>query len=195
MEASPQKIRWTYSEYARLPDSGTTRQEVIADELVVTPAPSLHHQRIAARLTAWLFAFVEREELGEVFPAPVDVLFGEGDYVEPDLVFVRRERAGQVLSDRGVEGAPDLVVEILSPASEARDRGIKLDRYRLFGVGEYWIVDPEREAVEVWALGEGATDPVRHAGDDGLRWRPAGASGVLVVRLPELFERPAAGGA
>lgn len=193
MEASPQKIRWTYAEFARLPDSGTTRYEIIADELVVTPAPSLHHQRIAGRLIARLFAFVEREALGEVFPAPTDVLFGEGDYMEPDLVFVRRERGGQVLSDRGVEGAPDLVVEIVSPASEARDRGIKLDRYRLFGVGEYWIVDPEREAVEVWALGDGATEPVRYAGDDELRWLPPGAEDALVIALPELFERPSSG--
>ncbi len=122
------------------------------------------------------------------------MLFGEGDYVEPDLVFVRRERGGQVLSDRGVEGAPDLVVEIVSPASEARDRGIKLDRYRLFGVGGYWIVDPEREAVEVWALGDGAAESVRYGGDERLRWKPPGAEDALVIALAELFEQPAASG-
>ncbi|MGD2069848.1 MAG: Uma2 family endonuclease [Gemmatimonadota bacterium] len=189
MATNPQRPRWTYSEFARLPDTGSTRQEIIADQLVVTPAPSLHHQRIAGRLFARLFEFVERQELGEVFPAPLDVLFGEGDYMEPDIVFVRKERAGHVLTDRGVEGPPDLVVEILSPATEARDRGIKLDRYRLFGVGEYWIVDPGERAIEVWDLKDGATEPVHYAGDDRLRWVPAGASGPLTIPLPELFER------
>lgn len=189
MEANPQRARWTYSEFARLPDSGSARHEVIADQLVVTPAPSLHHQRIAGRLFARLFEFVERQELGEVFPAPLDVLFGEGDYMEPDIVFVREERAGQVLTDRGVEGAPDLVVEILSPATEARDRGIKLDRYRRFGVGEYWIVDPGEQAIEVWDLKDGATEAVQYARDGRLPWAPAGASGPLTIPLRELFER------
>lgn len=188
MEANPTRRRWTYSEFARLPESGSARHEVIADELVVTPAPSLHHQRIAGRLFARLFDFVEAQRLGEVFHAPLDVLLGEGDYVEPDVVFVREERCGDTLSDRGVEGPPDLVIEILSPATEARDRGIKLERYRLFGVAEYWIVDPEGRSIEVWDLGGGATAPAIHQRDDRLRWMPAGASGPLMIELPGLFE-------
>lgn len=124
MEASRTRKRWTYSEFARLPESASTRYEIIDDQLVVTPAPSLHHQRIAGRLFAKLFGFVEEHELGEVVPAPVDVLFAEGDYMEPDIVFVRKGRA-DLLSDRGVEGPPDLLVEILSPSTELRDRGIK----------------------------------------------------------------------
>lgn len=187
MEANPARTRWTYAEFARLPDSGSARQEVIGDELVVTPAPSLHHQRIAGRLFARLFHFVEGQGLGEVFPAPLDVLLGEGDYLQPDLVFVRKERAAHILSDRGVEGAPDLVVEILSPATEARDRGIKLDRYRLYGVDEYWILDPVGRAIEVWSFGAGATSPVLFQADNRFRWTPAGASEPLVIELRELF--------
>lgn len=184
MDASRTRKRWTYSEFARLPESGSTRYEIIDDELVVTPAPSLHHQRIAGRLFAKLLGFVEEHDLGEVFPAPVDVLFAEGDYMEPDIVFVRKGRA-DLLSDRGVEGPPDLLVEILSPSTELRDRGLKLDRYRLYDVGEYWIVDPEEGTVEVWDLAGGVADPVVHESDDVLRWSVMGV--ILSVDLSELF--------
>jgi Uma2 family endonuclease len=187
MVANPTRKRWTYSEFARLPESGSTRHEVIGDDLVVTPAPSLHHQRITGRLFAWLFDFVEKEGLGEVFPAPVDVLLGEGDYMEPDIVFVRSERSRDLLSDRGVEGPPDLVVEVLSPATEIRDRGIKLDRYRLFGVAEYWIVDPDGRSIEVWDLEGRVTEPAVYEADDLFHWTPAGASGSLEIGLLELF--------
>lgn len=184
MGSNRTRKRWTYSEFARLPQSASTRYEIIDDELVVTPAPSLHHQRIAGRLFAKLFGFVEEHDLGEVFPAPVDVLFAEGDYMEPDIVFVRKGRA-DLLSDRGVEGAPDLLVEILSPSTELRDRGVKLDRYRLYGVGEYWVVDPDERTVEVWDLAGGAADPVVHERDDLLRWSARGVT--LSVDLSELF--------
>jgi hypothetical protein len=79
--------------------------------------------------------------VGKVFTAPLDVLFAEGDYLNPDIVFVRADRVN-LIGDRGVEGPPDLVVEVLSPSTEARDRGVKLGRYRLYGVPEYWVVDP-----------------------------------------------------
>jgi len=186
MEAKSTRKRWTYSEFARLPESGGTRFEVIDDQLAVTPTPSLHHQRIAGRLFARLFGFVEKHRLGEVFPAPLDVLLAEGDYLEPDIVFVRKDRA-DILSDRGVEGAPDLVVEILSPSTEARDYGLKLERYRLFGVTEYWIVDPDKGRVEVWELAGGKTRPVVSEGDDSLRWTPIGAGATLTIDLSALF--------
>jgi Uma2 family endonuclease len=188
MQAKPARKRWTYAEFARLPDREGARQEVICDELVVTPAPSLHHQRIAGRLFVELFQFVENERLGEVFPAPLDVLLGEGDYLEPDIVFVRAERSGDLLSDRGVEGPPDLVVEILSPATEARDRGIKLDRYAQFGVAEYWIVDPDAKSIEVYDLKGESTNPTVYRQEDLFQWTPPGAAGCLVISLPTLFE-------
>src|SRR5688572_12698244 len=136
MEARKSPMRWTYAEYARLPMSGSTRYEVIDGELAVTPSPSLRHQQVVINLAAILHNFVRANALGRVFPAPLDVLFGEGDYLQPDLLFVRADRA-HLLSERGVEAAPDLVVEILSPSTAQRDRGIKLERYRHFGVREY----------------------------------------------------------
>ena len=107
--------------------------------------------------------------------------------MEPDIVFVREGRR-HLLSDRGVEGPPDLVVEIVSPSTEARDRGVKLHRYRLFGVAEYWIVDPDERTIEVWDLAGEAAAAVVHAHGDVLRWTPAGAGATLAIALSELFE-------
>jgi Uma2 family endonuclease len=137
MEANRSRPRWTYAEFARLPSEGSTRYEVIDGELAVTPAPTGDHQRVVAKLVRILDVFAHEHALGEVLPSPIDVLFGEGDYFEPDVIFIRSERA-DLVGDRGVEAPPDLVVEILSLSTAHRDRGIKLERYRHFGVPEYW---------------------------------------------------------
>jgi len=127
MEANRSRTRWTYAEFARLPSEGNTRYEVIDGELAVTPAPTGAHQVVVSNLMWILGKFVREHALGIVLPSPVDVLFGEGDYLEPDVVFVRTERR-HLIGDRGIEGAPDLVIEILSPSTAQRDRGIKLER-------------------------------------------------------------------
>ncbi|HUG42354.1 MAG TPA: Uma2 family endonuclease [Longimicrobiales bacterium] len=171
MEARSRPTRWTYAEFARLPSEGGTRYEVVAGELVVTPSPSLRHQRIASDLVTLLNGFVREHGLGELYSGPVDVLLAEGDYVEPDIVFVRSDHR-EYLTDRGIEGPPDLIVEILSPSTAARDRGIKLDRYRHFGVPEYWVVDPDARSIEVWRLAEGAAEPEAFGSDETLRWHP-----------------------
>src|ERR1041384_2899629 len=114
MSTQPAVRRWTYDEFARLPNDGN-RYEVIGGELFVTPAPTPRHQKVLTRLITALDPFAEAHGLGEVF-APIDVLFGEGEYLEPDLVFVSRDRMG-IVSDRAAEAAPDLVVEILSPTT------------------------------------------------------------------------------
>jgi Uma2 family endonuclease len=145
MEANRARHRWTYEEYARLPqpsEARGTRFEVIDGELYVTPGPSLRHQRLVIQLTTLLHGFVRENRLGEVLISPFDVLFAEGDYVEPDVMYVRSGRE-HILTERGIEGPPDLLVEVLSPSTAARDLGIKLDRYRHFGVAEYWVIDPE----------------------------------------------------
>lgn len=187
MEAKSTRKRWTYSEFARLPSEGSTRHEVIDGEVVVTPGPSTRHQRVVGRLFSGLFVFVEANDLGEVFPSPYDVLFAEGDYLEPDIVFVSANRS-HLVSDRGVEGPPDLVVEVVSPATSARDRGIKLERYRLYGVAQYWVVDPDERTVEVWDLEGGASEAVVLGAADTLRWTPIPGAATLEIFLPELFE-------
>lgn len=115
---------------------------------------------------------------------PVEVLFAERDYLTPDLVFVRRERAG-IITERGVEAAPDLVVEVLSRSTAERDRGVKRQRYAWFGVPEYWVVDPDSRQVEVFRMLEDPNRPsvVR----DTLVWKPASGTPTLEIRLPEVL--------
>ena len=186
MEARSTMGRWTYAEFARLPSEGGTRHEIIQGKLHVTPAPTPRHQRVVAELVRVLRSFAREHGLGEVLPGPIDVLFAEGDYLEPDVVFVHRSREA-LLTERGIEGSPDLVVEVASPSTEARDRGLKLERYRHFGVPEYWIVDPDARTVEVWKLAEGAKQPVVLGPGDTLPWAPGSGQAALDVPLDQLF--------
>lgn len=185
MEAGRSRMRWTYEEFVRLPSEGSTRYEVIDGELAVTRAPTTLHQRVLTNLVRVLGNFVHDHALGELLPGPIDVLFGEGDYLEPDLVFVRADRA-HLVSSRGIEGPPDLVVEILSPSTAHRDRGVKLERYRHFRVPEYWIVDLDARSVEVWRLDEDAEAPAVVGPDGTLRWMPTSDGPTLEVPVAEI---------
>ena len=142
----------TWQDVQQLPDDGN-RYEAIAGELYVTPAPSLRHQRISMRLTLLLHRLLVEPGHGELFFAPVGVEFPTTEEgVQPDLVFVSKRRGG-ILADPWIRGAPDLVIEILSPSTAHRDRGVKRKLYERQGVEQYWIIDPEASAVEVWTFG------------------------------------------
>lgn len=138
---------FTYEDYKLLPEGG--RYEIVEGELLVTPAPSARHQGILVRLILRLASFVESGNLGKVLPAPTDVVLANESVVQPDLLFVARER--QVIIDPAgaVHGAPDLVVEVLSPSSASRDQVVKRKLYARYGVREYWIVDPVANSIEV----------------------------------------------
>lgn len=182
MEPTTTRYTWTYDEYARLPDDGN-RYEVIDGEVLVTPAPSTGHQHILANLIIALRTYVDREQLGVVLP-DVDLLFVEGQFLRPDLLFVpNAARAG--ITSRGVERAPGLVIEILSPSSGAIDRVKKPSRYRDFGVPEYWVVDPDEKVVWVWRFDAGAEDAERVEGP--VTWKPEGALEALVLEAEEIF--------
>jgi Uma2 family endonuclease len=184
MATHPARRGWSYAEFARLPDDGN-RYEVIDGEIFVTPSPHPVHIRIAFKLAFLLEAFVEAHDLGWVSPAPVDVLLGENDYVQPDLVFVRREK-GAYITDRGIEVPPDLVVEVVSPSTAFRDRGLKRERYARFGVPEYWIVDPGARRVEVYRLAEDPEHPpVVVTGS--LDWEPVPGGPVLTLDLADFL--------
>jgi Uma2 family endonuclease len=189
VEARETRLRWTYAEFARLPSEGGARHEVIDGELVMTPAPGRRHQRVVTDLVRILGSFVHDNDLGELFAGPFDVLFAEGDYLEPDIVFVRKDRT-HLLSDRGVEGPPDLVVEVASPSTVGRDRGVKLDRYRHYGVAEYWIVDLDASAIEVWHLAAGASEVVVLGESDTLVWAPSEGASALEVSVRSVFPTP-----
>lgn len=175
---------WTYEEFARLPDDGN-RYEVIAGDLYVTPAPGTPHQIVSARFFMKLRGFAtDQHGLGEVLSAPLDVLFAEGDYLEPDLLFIRKENR-HYQTRRGIEGPPDLVVEVLSPTTSQRDCGIKRERYALYGVPEYWVIDADRRRVEVYRLQEDAYSLTLVA--DRLRWQPVEGGPVLELNVAELL--------
>jgi Uma2 family endonuclease len=175
---------WTYSEYARFPDDGN-RYEVIDGEVLVTPAPSPQHQHVLLNLLIALRQYAERHRIGTVLP-DVDLLFRTGQFLRPDLLFVPESaRAG--ITDRGVEQAPGLVVEVLSRTSSSSDRVRKPRRYGEFGIPEYWVVDPPEGVVWVWRFAAGATEPERVEGV--LRWQPV--AGVEPLDLPvEALLRP-----
>lgn len=184
MATHPARRGWSYAEFARLPDDGN-RYEVIDGELCVTPAPNPIHTRIAFKLASLLEAFVALHRLGWVTPAPVDVLLGDDDYVQPDVVFVRRER-GVDITERGIEVPPDLVVEVLSPSTAFRDRGVKRERYAAFGVPEYWIIDPVAHRAEVYRLAEESDVPAIVA-TERFEWQPVPGGPVMTVVLSDFI--------
>jgi len=142
----------TWQDVQQLPDDGN-RYEAIDGELYVTAAPTLRHQRISRRLFLALHEMLGDPDRGELFYAPTGVEFpATEEGVQPDLVFVSNERRG-ILTDRWIRGAPDLVIEILSPTTAHRDRGVKRKLYERQGVEQYWIADPDSATVEVWMFG------------------------------------------
>lgn len=140
----------TYEDYCALPEDGR-RYEILEGELHMTPSPSRAHQRFAGNLFVVLHTYVRERGLGEVFIALFDVILEKTSVVVPDLLFVSRERLG-VVTDRGVEGAPDLIVEALSPGTARRDRVDKAQLYARHGVPHYWLSDPDPRTLEVFEL-------------------------------------------
>ena len=154
---------YTAEDLANTPDDGQS-YEVIGGELVVSPAPSTKHQRVSFRLSRILGDYLERVGSGEAFAAPIDVFLGEHDIVQPDLVVVLQPHAERI-TETGIQGAPDIVIEIISPSSQRMDRIRKSATYATFGVPEYWLVDPDTETILVQTLVDGRyqpnADPVR----------------------------------
>jgi Uma2 family endonuclease len=153
MTAAKPRIPYTYDDYRTLPEDMSRRYELLDGDLYMVPAPTTKHQLISSNLHAILREHARRHQLGAVFYAPVDVILGQGDareVAQPDIVFIAEGRRG-IIQLHGIAGPPDLVVEILSPGTQERDRGYKRTMYARHGVGEYWIVDPESRTVEVYA--------------------------------------------
>ena len=143
-----------------------TLAPLIDGEIVMSPSPTVLHQRIVTRLGRVLGNFAEEHGLGEVFVSPIDVELSESQSFQPDVVFVARERFS-ILRTHEIKGAPDLVIEVLSPSTGYYDLTKKREVYERTGVKEYWIVDPERRTVEVLALEEGSYRTVAEADGEG----------------------------
>jgi Uma2 family endonuclease len=136
----------TYEDYLQLPDDGI-RYEILDGELEMTPAPTTTHQRVSRNLHFVIHGYLQATGFGEILAAPTDVVLAPTTVVEPDLVYVAAERAGMI-TVRAIEGAPDLLVEILSPSTARRDRQRKAALYARLGVRFYWIVDPDARTLE-----------------------------------------------
>ncbi len=147
MASTQPVIKFTYEDYLTTP--ADTRYELLDGELLMVPAPNIKHQRVQLELATQLSQFIKDRALGELLIAPCDVVLSDTNVVQPDLLFVSREREHLLSDGEKVRGAPDLAVEILSPSSADKDRGFKRELYGRHGVSEYWLVDPIAETVSI----------------------------------------------
>jgi Uma2 family endonuclease len=160
--------RVSYADLERAPEDGR-RYELYDGDVYVVPAPVPRHQRVQTRLIEWLDAYAESVG-GFALPSPIDIVFSDYDVLQPDVVYFQPSRAHLIDLDHAIRHAPDLCVEILSPSTEATDRGRKLQMFARYGVPEYWIVDPVNECIEVHRLEAGSYVLVQRAtGDDEVR--------------------------
>ena len=175
-----ERVILTYKDYEALPADGR-RYELHDGELSVTPAPTPRHQEISGNLNEILRGHVKTWGLGKVFYSPIDCILSDITVVQPDLLYLDPTRL-HLVSARGIEGPPTLVVEILSPSTAGTDRSTKRQLYAKYGVPHYWIVDPEARTIEVHVLSEGKYQ---------LAARVFGSEAVSLPPFPDLAFVPA----
>ena len=179
-------VKVTYEDYLNFPADGR-RHELIDGEHYVTPSADRRHQELSLRLELALAGHLRSHRTGTMYHAPLDVILSNTDVVEPDILYVSNERSA--ILGKWVHGAPDLVVEILSPSTRKVDEAVKRRLYERVDVKEYWIVDPELEIVKVYRRAEDGTSPrvaelARETGDALVTPLLSGFS----MPLAELFE-------
>jgi Uma2 family endonuclease len=147
-------LKLTYDDFLLFPDDGK-RHELIDGQHYVTPSPNVRHQRISGRVARIIGGWLESHPLGELFFAPVDVVLTQFDVVVPDLLWLSNARASEILTEKHVTGAPEIVIEIASHETRTRDSSIKKGLYERTGVVEYWVVDPDIDVIRVYAREDG----------------------------------------
>lgn len=140
----------TAEDYCALPDNGP-RYQLVQGELIMAPAPNRFHQDISLSLTLLLGKHTKLHRLGKLYVAPIDVYLDEHNVFQPDLVYIANDRA-EILTDRGIDGSPTLIIEILSPSTATLDQTRKRQVYRSTGVPEMWIIDPDEKTLTVHDL-------------------------------------------
>jgi len=185
MEAYKRKM-YTYADYEKLPQRPA--YQLIDGDLVMTPAPTPYHQIILGRMHLTITEFVHFNKLGTVFLSPIDVYLSDTETYQPDIIYISNQRR-LLIGEKKIEGAPDLVVEILSPGTGYYDLTHKRNVYQTSGVTEYWIVDPQEKTIMVFENGGGefrVASEVRKEGkaastllsgfmvDAGMLFRPIG---------------------
>ena len=186
MTTHRQSVLLTYDDYRELPED-RNRYELLEGELVVTPTPSLVHQHVVVQLAALLVAHSNAHDLGLVCTAPCDVLLSDVTVVQPDLLFVSRQRE-EIAETTCVRGAPDLVVEVLSPATARRDLTVKRKLYSRHGVPCYWLIDPDRREIIAYDLANNAARPIVTARGEAVFSAPPFAD--LAIPLARLWWQP-----
>ncbi|MCY4578573.1 MAG: Uma2 family endonuclease [Chloroflexi bacterium] len=151
MVATGARIKFTYEDYCNAPED--KRYELHDGDLILVPSPNQPHQKTSRELTTEINLLIRRTGIGEVYSAPFDVVLSDTDVVQPDVIFVSRERA-HIVTLNNIQGAPDLVVEVLSPSTAHRDRTFKRALYARHGVREFWLVNTDAHTIEVLQLEE-----------------------------------------
>jgi Uma2 family endonuclease len=155
--------RLTVENYKILPETGP-RYQLIEGDLYMAPAPNRFHQDIAFNLEHILRTYLDAQPIGKAYHAPFDVYLDDYNVFQPDILVVLNDRLS-IFTDAGAEGAPDFVVEILSPKTARLDRDNKRRVYATSGVRELWIIAPEKRQIEVYLLQENATAPAASYGE------------------------------
>jgi Uma2 family endonuclease len=146
---APQTLtKMTYEDLLLLPEDGL-RHEIIDGEHYVNASPVTKHQRVSIRLIVEISYYLREHPVGELFHAPLDIVFSRYDVVEPDLLYISNERR-DIITTKNIQGSPDLLVEILSESNRKYDEVTKRALYERTEVGEYWIVDPRRDAIQIF---------------------------------------------
>ena len=186
MRSATDRRRMTYQDLLALPDDGL-RHELIDGEHFVTPSPVSKHQIILGNLHRIIGPHTYGTKCGVTMFAPYDIVFTDYDVVEPDLMYFSRQRYAEVVTEKNAQGAPNLVVEILSPGTRRRDEGLKRRLYERMGVDEYWIVDPAAENVRVYRASRGAYRAMRFTRGDTI---VTDLLPGLEIKLADVFELP-----
>jgi len=154
----------TYADYLELPEGAP--YQLVGGSLIMSPAPTPRHQLAAAELSFSMMVYLKKHGIGRLIPAPIDVYLTDTEVYQPDLLIVAQNRLA-IIGEKKIEGAPDLIVEILSPSTGYYDLTHKKRVYEAAGVREYWIVDPLAQRVEVYTHADGRFQLFSEAAEEG----------------------------
>ena len=182
MVATGSKIKFTYEDYCNAPED--KRYELHDGDMILVPSPNQPHQNTSLEIATEIKLLIRRTGVGSVFVAPFDVVLSDTDVVQPDVIFVSQERAHIVTRDN-IQGAPDLVIEVLSLSTSHRDRTFKRALYARHGVGEFWLVDTDARSIEVLLLGADGYEVVATYGAGEVLTSPTLID--LTLKIDDIF--------
>lgn len=158
--------KYTYQDYLAMPEDGN-RYEIINGELIIALTPLIIHQQISINISYQLYKFLEDHSLGEFLKAPCDVVLSDFNVFQPDIFFIANENR-EILTEKNISGAPDVVWEIISIDTAYNDLIEKKELYAEFGVKEYWLVDPKKQWVEIFENRDGKFESVQKLEKEGI---------------------------